>query len=115
MENRKENIKSERIFVRLFPEEKAELESKAKAQNLTLSEYVRRSVLNSQIVQISKEERRILNNSSINFNQLLRAINEEKLRGVPVTKIDYAIKEWQEILSIFRGLIQKYDSRKPKK
>ena len=37
-----ENIKSERIFVRLFPNEKAELEAKAKAENLTISEYVRR-------------------------------------------------------------------------
>ena len=110
-----ENIKSERIFVRLFPNEKAELEAKAKAENLTISEYVRQSILNSKVVQISKEERSILNKASINFNQLLRTINEEKLKGLPISKIENAIEEWSDIVSIFRELIQKYDSRKPKK
>lgn len=109
-------IKSERIFVRLFPNEKIELEKKAKKQKLTLSEYVRQSVISSKIVQISDEERRILNNASLNFNQFIRAINEQRKVGeaISIDTINNAFKEWDIISLSFRELINKYESRNPK-
>lgn len=113
---KEKNIKSERIFVRVFPTEKTELETKAKEQNLTLSEFVRQSVLTSKVVQISNEEKRILNNASLNFNQFMRAINEHRKIGesISIDTINDAFKEWEEIAYSFRKLINKYESRNPK-
>lgn len=110
------NTKSERIFVRYFPKEKEELRKKAEKENLTISEYIRQSSLHSKRVEISIEEKRILNNASININQFVKAIHEQRKVGESISNntIERMIKEWETLSFTFRQLIEKYESRKPK-
>ena len=70
-----ENIKSERIFVRLFPNEKAELEAKAKAENLTISEYVRSRALDYDLTYKLTEEEIIVYKQLNSFSDHFRRIS----------------------------------------
>ena len=109
-------LKSERIYIRYSPSEKEELTRNAKAENLTISEFIRQSSLNGARIHISNEEKRILTNASLNFNQFMRAINELIKIGEPISKerIENAFSEWEIMSTSFRGLIDKYESRKPR-
>jgi hypothetical protein len=109
-------VKSERIYVRYFPDEKEELSRKAKAENLTISEYIRQSSLSGKRVSISSDELKILNGSSINFNQFVKLMNTNVKSGDSISSetIENALKEWKLLALTFRNLIVKYDSTKPR-
>ncbi len=75
--------KSERIGLRLTPEDRAAIEAKAKESGHNATEYIRRAALGLEVKQkLPAELKRVLSATSKNLNQYLKLAHMGRLDGV---------------------------------
>lgn len=70
--------KTTNLIIRVTDEEKTKIKDRAQKLGLKTSEFIRVMSLEKEPILIDNEERRILKNLSINFNQMVRLMNAEK-------------------------------------
>lgn len=77
---RHEDARTERLNLRLLPDERAEIEVRAAAVGLTPTDYVRRAVLSGRLASIVTRKADpslvlAINRAGVNLNQIARTLN----------------------------------------
>jgi hypothetical protein len=82
-EKRTRGNKSERIGLRLTPEDRVMIEAKAKESGHNATEYIRRAALGLEVKQrLPTELKQVVSAASKNLNQLTRLAHMGRLNGV---------------------------------
>jgi ribosome biogenesis protein Nip4 len=68
--------KEKNILIRVSEEEKNKVQSMAKKEGLSLSEYARKMMLHGQVIKVDSEDKKVLNGVANNLNQLTRFFNQ---------------------------------------
>lgn len=100
--------------VRFTPEEDKALSEKVKAFGGTISDFLRKSVFNSEIVSLPSPEtikllqqyQRVLTNLGTNLNAIARRANNEKLTFT-VNELSLAITECNALLQTIKAIKNK--------
>ena len=68
--------KEKNILIRVSEEEKNKVQTMAKKEGLSLSEYARKMMLHGQVIKVDPEDKKVLNGVANNLNQLTRFFNQ---------------------------------------
>ena len=91
--------KSERIGLRLTPEDRAMIEAKAKASGHNATEYIRRAALGLELKErLPAELKQVVSAASKNLNQLTRLAHMGRLEGVDTDTLGAIIQALNQAL-----------------
>ena len=108
-----EDKKSERIFIRVSPEEKKSIETKAEQANMTVSQYVLKATENKKIV-VSENIPKLfveITRIGVNINQIAHVANAQKyVKMSAIYETQKLLREVQESMTkILQELYDKED------
>ena len=89
------------IKIRVTPEEKLQIQKRAKSENLNVSKYGRNMLLNGTVFVLEKEELFQLKKIGININQLARHANFKK-----EIKTDQVMQEFRNIKTLLNQILE---------
>ena len=105
-----EDKKSERIFIRVSPEEKKKLEAQAEQANMTVSQYILKSTENRKIVVIENIPKLFveITRIGVNINQIAHVANAQKyVKMSEIYETQKLLREVQESMSKIHNDISK--------
>ncbi len=79
--------KETQILLRISPEDKIEIQKRAKEAGLSVSEYGRKMMLHGSIIKVDLEDKRTLTGLANNLNQLTRHAHLTQVVGQETPEI----------------------------
>ena len=107
-----EDKKSERIFIRVSPEEKKKLEAQAEQANMTVSQYILKSTENKKIVVIENIPKLFveITRIGVNINQIAHVANAQKYVNTrQIYEIQNLLKEVDKHMMEIIKALDNYD------